>query len=199
MRKGHIFVISGPSGVGKGTVVKKLLEENHNFHFSVSATTRKIRPNEIDGVHYYFISKEKFEKLIAEDALIEYANYANNYYGTPSKPVDAALEKGLDVLLEIEVQGALQIKKRRPDAILIFIAAPSLKELERRLTGRGDTDPEAAKLRLQIARKEYVQADAYDYIVMNDTVENACREVQAIVSAVECEAKNRYDILKEEL
>ena len=148
MKKGRLIVISGPSGVGKGTVIKELFKRRDRIHYSVSATTRQMRPGEQDGVDYYFISQEAFEKLISEDALLEYARYVKNYYGTPEKAVDEQLAKGFDVLLEIEVQGALQVKRRRPDAVLVFIAAPSFDELARRLRGRGDTAEEQVLQRL---------------------------------------------------
>ena len=131
MKKGNLIVISGPSGVGKGTVVKALMQRHDKLRFSVSATTRAIRPGEVDGVNYYYITKERFEQMIANDELLEHARYVDNYYGTPAAPVDRLLEEGYDVILEIEVQGALQVKQRRPEAVLIFIAAPSFDELAR--------------------------------------------------------------------
>ena len=136
MKKGRLIVISGPSGVGKGTVVKALMARDPNVRLSVSATTRDMRPNEIDGVHYYFITRERFEQMIAEDRFLEHACYVNNYYGTPEEPVDRLLAEGHDVILEIEVQGALQIMQRRPEAISVFIAAPSFEVLAARLRGR---------------------------------------------------------------
>ena len=197
MRKGRLIVISGPSGVGKGTVVKQLMQRHDRLRFSVSATTRAIRPGEQDGVNYYYISREAFEKLIADDALLEYACYVNNYYGTPEQPVNEQTAKGYDVLLEIEVQGALQVKLRRPDAILIFIAAPSFDELARRLRGRGDTAEEHILQRLKTARQEYVEAKKYDYIVVNDQVDEVVDEILSILTAESLKAYNQTQVLKE--
>lgn len=198
MRKGHIVIIAGPSGVGKGTVCKLLLQRNEQMQFSVSATTREPRPNEVDGVHYYFVDKARFEQMIAQNELLEYAPYVDNYYGTPAAPVDAALAEGKDVLLEIDIKGALQVKKARPDAILIFMVAPSLAELENRLRGRGDTSPEKIVKRLATAREEYKAAPQCDYIVVNDEVENAYHEINSILTAHDCQTQFRMDYLKEE-
>ena len=154
MKQGRIIIISGPSGVGKGTVLREVMKRRPDLRYSVSATTRPIRPSETDGVNYYFISKDQFESMIAKNQLLEYASYAGNYYGTPEEPVDDALQKGISIVLEIETQGALKVMERRKDAISIFIAPPSFEELRERLLGRGDTAPEIAERRLQIARKE---------------------------------------------
>ena len=142
MRKGKLIVISGPSGVGKGTVIKALMAREPGLRLSVSATTREMRPGEIDGVQYYFVSRETFEQMIAEDSFLEHAQYVGNRYGTPEEPVNRMLAEGYDVILEIEVQGGLQVMQRRPDAISVFIAAPSFEILGERLRGRGDTDEE---------------------------------------------------------
>lgn len=197
MQKGKLIVVSGPSGVGKGTVLKALMQQHDRLRYSVSATTRPIRPGEVDGVNYYFISREEFEQMIAQDRLLEYARYVDNYYGTPEAPLNAMLEDGYDVLAEVEVQGALQIKKRRPDAILIFIIAPSFGDIASRLRGRGDTPEEVVVKRLETARWEYSQAINYDYIVLNDTVESAVREILAVLTAENCKAANRAKIMKE--
>ena len=196
---GKLVVVSGPSGVGKSTVMKKVMEKYDNLHFSVSATTRPIRPGEIDGKSYYFMSYDQFQKLIKQDALLEYAEYVGNFYGTPEKPLNEALAQGQDILLDIEVQGGLNVKKRRDDAILIFMVAPSFSELERRLLNRGDTDPELCKKRLEWARWEYEQAQQYDYIVVNNDVDQAANEIISILTAEKCKIQDRVSYLKEEL
>lgn len=195
---GKLVVISGPSGVGKSTVVKRVMAQCPNLQFSVSATTRPIRPGEVDGESYYFVTKAQFQKLIDEKGLLEYAEYVGNYYGTPEASLNEALSRGKDVLLDIEVQGALNVKRCRPDAILIFMAAPSFQEIERRLNGRGDTAPDLIRNRLERARWEYSQASQYDYLVVNDDVEHAAAEIQAILVAEKCKTPNRMHYLKEE-
>ena len=198
MKKGRLIVISGPSGVGKGTVVKALRERDPNVKLSVSATTREIRPGEIDGVHYYFITHEKFEQMIAEDRFLEHAQYVGNRYGTPAAPVNRMLEEGYDVILEIEVQGGLQVLERRPDAISVFIAAPSFEVLGARLRGRGDTDEEKVLMRLQQARMEYLVAKRYQYIVINDRLEDAVADLQAILRAEALKTEHQEHLLKED-
>lgn len=199
MKQGKILIVSGPSGVGKGTVLKELMKRHPNMRFSVSATTRSPRPGEIDGVHYRFLDKASFEDMIARDALLEYASYADNYYGTPAEPVQQALEQGIHVILEIEVQGALQVMSRRKDAISIFIAPPSYGELRRRLYGRGDTAPEVAEKRLKIAIEECSHAYEYSYTVVNDNVDEAVQEMEAILLAESCRSEFRPIHLEEEL
>lgn len=199
MKQGKIIILSGPSGVGKGTVLKEVMRGDPSLRFSVSATTRPIRPGEVDGVHYFFMDKPHFEKMIADGELLEYASYAGNYYGTPEKAVDDALAQGINVVLEIEVQGALQVIERRRDAISIFVAPPSFSALRYRLLNRGDTAPEIAERRLHIAEQECRTAEKYQYIVVNDTVEHAAAEIRAILTAEECRSENRFQTLKEEL
>lgn len=199
MRKGRLIVISGPSGVGKGTVVKALMEREPEIRLSVSATTRDMRPGEIDGVQYYFVSHETFEQMIAEDRFLEHAQYVGNRYGTPEVPVDRMLAEGRDVILEIEVQGGLQVMQRRPDAISVFIAAPSFKVLGERLRGRGDTDEEKVLMRLQQARTEYLVAPQYHYIVINDRLEDAVSDIQAILRAEALKTEHQQHLLKEAL
>lgn len=196
---GKLIVISGASGVGKSTVLKEVMKRCENLHFSVSATTRPIRPGEIDGVNYLFMDNEAFQKLIDNDELLEYAEYVGNYYGTPEKPLNDALSQGNDILLDIEVQGGANVKRRREDAVLIFLVAPSLQELKHRLLNRGDTAPELCEKRLKQAQWEYKQAFNYDYIVVNDTVEKAANEIISIITAEKCKAKNRLNYLKEDL
>lgn len=186
MKKGRIIILSGPSGVGKGTVLREVMRRHPELQFSISATTRPIRPSETDGVNYYFLSKERFEEMIARDELLEHVSYAGNYYGTPEGPINEATEKGISVILEIEVKGALQVMERRPDALSVFIAPPSYEELERRLTGRGDTAPEIAAQRLKIALWECENASRYQYIIINDEVERAAQEMEDILAAERC-------------
>lgn len=199
MEKGKLIVISGPSGVGKGTVIKALMEKHPKVRFSVSATTRTIRPGEVDGVNYHFLTREQFEDMLAQDAFLEHAQYATNYYGTPAAPINAWLDEGYDVIVEVEVQGAFQVKAHRPDAIMIFITAPSFTELKNRLAGRGDTSEEMMKIRLETAKWEYTQAVNYDYLVVNDKVEHAVNDIMTILSAESCRADRRLNLLKEAL
>lgn len=188
--KGTLFVITGPSGAGKGTVLKQVMQSLDQLYFSVSATTRAPREGEVDGVHYHFLTKERFEELIDNDRFLEYARYAENYYGTPLDPVEEHLEQGHDVILEIELQGALQVKKRLPKAVLVFIAPPSFEELESRLRGRG-TEAEVVILkRLAIARQECANMDEFRYIVVNDEVESAADRLRAIMLSHRCLREN---------
>lgn len=196
--RGTLLIFSGPSGVGKGTIVKELRRRSDKIRLSVSATTRAPRPEDVEGVTYYFKTMEEFEGMIDRDEFLEYAVYTGHCYGTPSGPVDEMLDAGYDVVLEIEVQGALQVMERRPDAVSVFIAAPSFAELERRLKGRGDTSGADLEHRLQTARIEYTLAPKYDYIVVNDRVERCADEVMAILAADKCRAKYRLDLLKED-
>lgn len=197
MEQGKTFIISGPSGVGKSTVLRELFRGRRDLFFSVSATTRKPRGGEVDGVHYHFIDLKRFQELIEEDALLEYAEYVGNFYGTPKKFVDEAMAQGRDVLLDIEVQGALQVKAKRPETVRIFIAPPSWDELERRLRGRGTDSDEKIQKRLLRAKTELQTADVYDYFVINDTVERAVRELNAIMLAEHCKPADRMKILSE--
>ncbi len=195
MRKGKTFIISGPSGVGKSTVLKALLEKRSDVYFSVSATTRAPRPGEEDGVHYHFMDANSFRQRIAADEFLEYAEYVGNFYGTPKKYVDEAMEQGKDVILDIEVQGAIQVCSKRPETVRIFIAPPSWEELERRLTERGTDSPEKVQKRLLRAKVEFQTAHTYDYFVINDTVEEAVAELDAIMTAEHCKPAERIDII----
>ncbi len=195
MKKGKTFIISGPSGVGKSTVLKALLDQRKNVYFSISATTRDPRPGEVDGVHYHFLDVDTFRRKIANDEFLEYAEYVGNFYGTPKKFVDAAMNQGQDVILDIEVQGAIQVCSKRPDTVRVFIAPPSWSELERRLTERGTDSPEKIQKRLLRAKVEFQTAHTYDYFVINDTVEEAVNELSAIMTAEHCKPKERMEII----
>ena len=183
-QKGTLMVVSGPAGVGKGTVVKRACElAEGNIHLSVSATTRAPRPIDAEGVTYYFKTKEEFRRMIDENEVLEWAEYVGNYYGTPRKPVEDALSRGLDVILEIEVQGAMQIKKNFPQAVLTFIAPPSYEELEKRLRGRGTETEEQIISRLTTAKGELALMGEYDYIVVNDEIEQASCDILTVFRA----------------
>ena len=194
--QGKLIVLSGPSGAGKSTVVFKAMEGREDLCFSTSVTTRKPRPGEQDGREYFFIDRERFEEMIAQDELLEHAVYVGNYYGTPKRYVDEQLARGVNVLLDIEVQGARQVAEKRPDAVKIFFIPPSLEELERRLTHRGTDTASAIEARLARARQEYKEADFYDYIIVNDDVDRAAAELSAIVLAEHCRAAERSDYLR---
>ena len=181
--KGIIVVVSGFSGAGKGTLMKELLSRYDNYKLSISATTRSPRPGEENGREYFFLSKEEFEKLIDEDGLIEHAKYVDNYYGTPRSFVEEELSKGKDVILEIEMQGALQIKKKFPNALLLFVTPPSAEELERRLRGRGTEEDDVIRKRLSRAKEEAQGIDEYDNIVINDDLDVCVKQMHAIIQA----------------
>lgn len=197
MKKGKTFIICGPSGVGKGTVIAKLLENDPTIYFSVSATTRPPRPGEIDAVHYHFLTVEQFQQWVTEDAFLEYAAYGGNCYGTPKRYVDAAMEQGRDVLLDIDVQGSKQIQAKRPEVIRIFIAPPSMVELERRLTGRGTESREKIAIRLARAQEELRLADAFDYLVINDALPQAVEDMEAILRAERCRPAGRLACIRQ--
>lgn len=182
--RGLLVVISGPSGVGKGTVRKALFEmPNHNLVYSVSMTTRKQRPGEVDGKDYYFVSKEEFEEKIKNGKLLEHAEFVGNYYGTPLDKVNERLNDGQEVVLEIEVEGAQQVKEKMPDCVMIFIAPPSKEALYNRLKKRGTESEEIIQQRIQKANREFKKAYLYDYIVVNDEVKNAADRIIAIIRA----------------
>lgn len=182
--KGLLIVLSGPSGVGKGTVRKAIFEDpDTGFEYSISMTTRKKREGEVDGVDYFFKTREEFESLIEQDKFIEHAQYVGNYYGTPVDYVVETMEKGHDVFLEIEVEGAKQVRERFPEALFIFLAPPNLAQLEERLIGRGTDSMEVIRHRISEAKRELTLMNLYDYVVINDDVQLAKRRVQCIVEA----------------
>lgn len=180
--EGLKLILSGPSGSGKGTIVKELIKEE-NFVVSISATTRKPRVGEEHGKHYFFKTTEEFEEMIAKEELLEYANFCNNYYGTPKVFINETIKSGKDIILEIEVQGAMQAKSAYPDAILIFIMPPTFEELQSRLIGRGTESDDVIEARLNRAREELLAFKEYDYIVINDNLEDAVTEIKQIVQA----------------
>ena len=181
MNKGILVVVSGFSGAGKGTVMKRLMEKYDGYALSVSATTRKPRPGEEDGREYFFRTRDEFEKLIEEDALLEYARYVENYYGTPRSYVEEQLQAGRNVILEIEIQGAMKIKEKIPEALLVFVTPPTVEELERRLTGRGTETAQVIADRLARAGEVAEGMGQYDYILVNDTVEECVDHLHQII------------------
>ena len=184
MSEGKLIVISGASGVGKGTVLSKVMEKRTDLAFSVSATTRDPRPNEVDGVHYYFITRDRFEEMIAQGAFLEYDAHNKHYYGTPRAQAEEKMRRG-HVLLDIEPKGAAQVKESAPETVLIFIMPPSLEELERRLRGRGDTPEDQIRIRLERADWEMEQRNWYDYVVVNDDADRCAGEILEIISNLE--------------
>ncbi|MBE5829585.1 MAG: guanylate kinase [Butyrivibrio sp.] len=194
-QKGIIIVVSGFSGAGKGTVMKALTAKYDKYALSVSATTRNPRPGEVNGREYFFVSNEEFEKLIKENGLIEHAGYVDHYYGTPRKFVEDQLDAGKDVILEIEIQGALQIKEQYPEAVLLFIMPPSAMELKKRLTGRGTETEEVIAQRLKRAKEESVGIEKYDYIVVNDDLDECVEQVHDIISAAHMAPSRNLDFI----
>ena len=182
-KRGRLIIMSGPSGTGKSTLQKKLLERDPNIMFSVSVTTRAPRPGERDGVNYYFVSREDYDRMVYQGELLEHAEYVGNGYGTPVAQIDAALAQGRDVLLDIEVQGAQQVMQKRPDALKIFILPPSVEEMEKRLRGRGTNDEDSIHLRVDRAMEELKMQNIYDYRVVNDDVDRAVSEIEQILKS----------------
>lgn len=182
-KRGILIVVSGFSGAGKGTLMKRLLETYDNYALSISATTRSPRPGETHGVEYFFKSVDEFEKMIAQDELIEYAKYVNNYYGTPKDYVMNQLEAGKDVILEIEIQGALKVKEKYPDTLLLFVTPPSAEELKKRLVGRGTETMDVIESRMKRAAEESEGVEAYDYLIINDDLEACVREMHHVIQS----------------
>lgn len=195
--KGMLITVSGPSGSGKGTVLGELIKKRDDVKISVSMTTRQKRNGEVDAVNYYFVAKDYFEKKISEGSMLEYAQYAGNYYGTPKEPVDEMLKAGKAVILEIDVQGADKIKEIYPDVIRIFIMPPSASVLERRLRGRNTEDEETINHRLVIAKGEMKMASEYDFIVINDELDSAVKDVETIIDAERLKASRNKIFLSE--
>lgn len=193
--KGKLIVISGPSGAGKSTVVFKAIEGKNNVCFSTSVTTRKPRPGEVDGKEYFFVDLDRFREMVENDELLEHAEYVANSYGTPRSYVEQRLSDGMDVILDIEVQGARQVNEKMPDAVKVFIIPPSMDELKRRLESRGTDTARAIEARLIRARQEYKEADFYDYIIVNDDADKAAGELSAIMTAERCRAAGREQLL----
>lgn len=194
--KGRLFVISGPSGAGKSTVVFKAIEGRDDMCFSTSVTTRKPRPGETNGKEYFFVDPDRFNEMVEGNELLEHAEYVANSYGTPRAYVEEKLNSGMNVILDIEVQGARQVNEKMPDAVKIFIIPPSMEELEKRLTKRGTDTQRAIEARLIRAKQEYEEADFYDYIIINDDADKAAAEFAAIIVAEHCRAANRKHYLK---
>ncbi|MDD6616005.1 MAG: guanylate kinase [Lachnospiraceae bacterium] len=196
-RKGILVVVSGFSGVGKGTLMKLLTERYSQYALSISATTRKPRPGEVDGREYFFKSREEFEGLIAADQLIEYASYCDNYYGTPREYVETQMAEGRDVILEIEIQGALKVREQYPDALLLFVMPPDAGTLEKRLRDRGSEDEEVIRRRLARAVEESEYAPEYEYMIINDDLEQSMENVHRLIESQHNKINRNMDFVKE--
>ena len=195
-KRGELIVLSGPSGAGKSTVIARLLQQRSDIHFSVSFTTRKPRAGEVDGVNYNFVDTAEFERMIRDGELLEFAQYVGNYYGTSLKVIRDHLDKGTDVLLDIEVQGAAKVREKCPEAVTIFLIPPSMEELAARLSFRGTDDAATVEKRLEQARREYQEIPNYDYLVVNDRVENAVEEIISILTAEGCRVDKRIHLIE---
>lgn len=196
MEKGIITILSGFSGAGKGTVVKSLLNKYDNYALSISATTRKPRAGEKDGREYFFKTTEEFENMISNNQLIEYANYVGNYYGTPKEYVESQLSKGKDIILEIELQGAMKVKEQNPDVVLVFVTPPSAKELKNRLVGRGTEDMDTINARLRRAVDESEFMDRYDYLLINDDLDECVERLHEIIQSEHNSTKRNIERIK---
>lgn len=195
-QKGLLVVVSGPSGTGKGTVCKKLLSQRDNVRYSVSATTRKPREGEIEGQSYFFVSESKFLDMIKNDALIEWDKYCDNYYGTPKSYVDSCMENGMDIILEITVEGALEIKQKYPDSVLIFILPPSFDELRRRIECRATECTDVIEKRLQKAASEIKYVSKYDYLILNDSVDEAVLNIEKVLDSERLKPSRNTEIIE---
>lgn len=197
IKKGILIVISGFSGAGKGTIVKGLMNRYQNYALSISATTRNPRAGERNGVEYFFKTREEFLKMIDEDQLIEYAEYVENFYGTPKAYVDSQLERGKDVILEIEIQGALKVKERFPDTLLLFVTPPSMQELKERLVGRGTEDSKTIECRLKRAVFEAEGIEKYDYLIINDVLDECITRTHNVIQGEHCRASRNVSNIKQ--
>lgn len=196
IEKGKLIVISGPSGAGKSTVVNRAIQGRDDMCFSTSVTTRSPRPGEVDGKDYFFIDEERFREMVVQNELLEHARYVSHSYGTPRAYVEQQLAAGMNVILDIEVQGARQVKEKMPEAVLVFILPPSMEELRRRLTNRGTDSAEVIEARLTRAREELKEASLYDYIIVNDDLNTAASEFAAILTAEHCRYTHRRHLLE---
>ena len=197
MRKGVLLVLSGPSGSGKGTLVKEYTDKHPDVFLSVSATTRKPREGEVHGVNYFFLTVDEFKKRIEEKGFLEHAQFCENYYGTPRESVEQKLNEGVDVILEIDVQGAMQVKENCPEAVLVFTLPPSYEILRERLIGRGTEAMDVVEKRLNEAHNEIKYADKYDFVIINDSIETAAEELGAIFTSSRCRRENNTEFIKE--
>ena len=196
--KGNLFVVSGPSGAGKGTVCSAFMKKHPECMLSVSATTRNPRPGEKEGINYFFLTEEEFKGKIKNDGFLEYAVFCDNYYGTPKDAVIDAINKGKDVILEIEVQGAMQVRAHYPEAAFVFVVPPSMEVLEERLRGRGTESDEVIRDRLARAKEEFKLVDKYNYVLLNDNVEDAIERLNSIILAEKCRMERNYAEVKKE-
>lgn len=194
--KGKLIVISGPSGAGKSTVVGRAIQGREDMCFSTSVTTRGPRPGEVDGKDYFFIDETRFQQMVEQDELLEHASYVSHSYGTPKAFVEKQMDAGMNVILDIEVQGARQVREKMSDAVLVFIVPPSMEELRRRLEGRGTESADTISARLQRAREELKEASLYDYIIVNDRIDEAAAEFAAILKAEHCRYSHRKHLLE---